>query len=996
MPATLLAGVFCIASFANAEGTGTVLTGDTNKPILSTFIPGEPVVLLFHAEGLKPDEKGLTLQLDIIDEHDQKIGAGELSVSADQNGKWEGQFKAPREKLGFYRVLAKLSNGISIEKTFTRPAGFISYCVVSDPAKRKLYPHHETFFGMSGGFSDKVNILPYLGIRWVYGGLMWSLVEKDHPGELDDLIKKYKSGKADIPDGRVVDSWKWPYFEMDGKKKPWKTYALATLSGGCPDWAAIPETKAYATAAIKPDAEKHWSDYCRKAAAFYAEIHADDPQRIYQITWEPVYPWGYKGTDEQLVRIYELAYPAIHEGDPKAIVIGPTWSGCNMEGIRAQEKLFALGLGKYLDGVSNHPYKTDDPEKSGLLESIAAFKEMVRKQCGKDLPFYGTEQGWPTDEKVANELRQARGNIRSNLIELGEGWKMNFAFYIADYPGEPGYGFYYNLTHIPHGSTKISPKPVVPAYAAMTCLLEGHKSTAKIEWLGEDTLGYAYQAYDDADNIVIALWDYSGNDKTVSVPVGVPAVTVLDWMGNPRQVMTDNGNLTVKLSEEPVYITGASKDIWGANAVRPLTLKTTRATAYPSTTYVVKGTACLPRNMAASSANASIFIDMRDASGTSLLTLTELRLSKSGSDFEIPLPIATKSMPGKRTISTMLSVDEIQVFSTGMLLEILSPVSIEDIRPVFDADGRPAGISMKVSDKRGIGAEGTMSANLQDVPESDMNASFKLSAKGNQSLELKRDGLAVDPSVSYVVECSTLLADGFVERSSQSVNFASAPRLTTEPRNGIVEASEWSRIPLMRLSGRDRVVRSPDYYDGDKDEKVSFQFAWDKDCLYLRAEVEDDAFYQPHTGFMTWKGDCIQLGIDLDADKPVEVTGNVLADTGSRRYSEIDLAQTSQGPEAFRTVSFNSQTYPVNLIAKNVLKFTISREGNKTLYQAAIPWKTLGATSAPRAGAVIGFAATFNDRDDEKQLDPSALGCFELKNPTRFGKLVLLPSMENR
>ncbi|MHB1155762.1 MAG: hypothetical protein ACYC26_02875 [Phycisphaerales bacterium] len=69
-------------------------------------------------------------------------------------------------KAGVLQGSGKLSNGVSIEKTFTRPAGFITYCVVPDPAKRKLYPESETFFGMSGGFSDKVNI--HLKIEWTY------------------------------------------------------------------------------------------------------------------------------------------------------------------------------------------------------------------------------------------------------------------------------------------------------------------------------------------------------------------------------------------------------------------------------------------------------------------------------------------------------------------------------------------------------------------------------------------------------------------------------------------------------------------------------------------------------------------------------------------------------------------------------------------------------------------------------------------------------------
>jgi len=36
-----------------------------------------------------------------------------------------------------------------------------------DPARRKLYDEMDTHFGMQGGFNRAVNIIPYLGVRWV-------------------------------------------------------------------------------------------------------------------------------------------------------------------------------------------------------------------------------------------------------------------------------------------------------------------------------------------------------------------------------------------------------------------------------------------------------------------------------------------------------------------------------------------------------------------------------------------------------------------------------------------------------------------------------------------------------------------------------------------------------------------------------------------------------------------------------------------------------------
>ncbi|MFA7174269.1 MAG: hypothetical protein WC340_12835 [Kiritimatiellia bacterium] len=35
----------------------------------------------------------------------------------------------------------------------------------------------------------------------------------------------------------------------------------------------------------------------------------------YQITVEPEISWGFKGTVDDLLRIYQIAYPALHEAD---------------------------------------------------------------------------------------------------------------------------------------------------------------------------------------------------------------------------------------------------------------------------------------------------------------------------------------------------------------------------------------------------------------------------------------------------------------------------------------------------------------------------------------------------------------------------------------------------------------------------------------------------------------------------------------------------------
>src|SRR5690606_20037455 len=107
---------------------------------------------------------------------------------------------------------------------------------------------------------------------------------------------------------------------------------------------------------------KAWDAYCREAAKAYAAMNPDREERIYQITWEPIQPWGFKGKDEDIVRIHEIAYRALHEADPKAVAAGPT-RGVDKNEVERTGAIFRRGLGRWVDAYSVHPYFAITPER---------------------------------------------------------------------------------------------------------------------------------------------------------------------------------------------------------------------------------------------------------------------------------------------------------------------------------------------------------------------------------------------------------------------------------------------------------------------------------------------------------------------------------------------------------------------------------------------------------------------------------------------------------
>ena len=113
---------------AAARGEIT-LTGDTNAPETSMFPQGAKVELFYRISGLQPDQGDLTLELNVVDEKEKSLKKFSLPVKADSEGRWSGTVKPPCERLGFYRVYTKLSNGITLPKLGSRKAGFLTYAV---------------------------------------------------------------------------------------------------------------------------------------------------------------------------------------------------------------------------------------------------------------------------------------------------------------------------------------------------------------------------------------------------------------------------------------------------------------------------------------------------------------------------------------------------------------------------------------------------------------------------------------------------------------------------------------------------------------------------------------------------------------------------------------------------------------------------------------------------------------------------------------------------
>jgi len=713
------------------------LSGDTSRPDTSTFVLGEKVQLTFQVAGLEEGQK-LTLPVRIVDEHEKEIATASLPVVGDAKGHWTGTMDAPGKKLGFYRVRAELSNGARIESLGSRAAGYLTYAVVPDPAGRKLYSEKETFFGMQGGYGPWAeDICRKLGIRWVLDdSLQWKRQEPNKAGEFD----------ADKEIAKLAPT------RYDGSK--WVTYPLPTLFGA-PEWAVDPATFAYMTGALTEEGEKAWDAYCRKAARVFSHRYPDLEQHIYQITWEPIRPWGYRGTDKQLARIYEIAHKALHEVDPKAVVAGPC-RGIKEDDVPSMRELAQAGIMPYLDAFTAHPYYPMPSEKEGMVACLRNMKRTLRELSGKDLAMYGTEQGHSTDEDPSRELNLARELMRQNLMMLGEGFRFNILFYIVDYRlgSQRGYGYYYTLLPgVPWAPGKIGPKPIAPALAAQSLLLEGHKSTGAIEWLGETAWGYAFQRGDD---VVLALWDYGEKPRKVMIPVGAESVAVYDWMGNAKATPAPGGVVPLELGPEPVYVAGVSSALWGDGA-KALRLAEGSFVSCPAQRVTIKAVVSRPKD-------GPDKAELRFEADPRLGVKPQTREITFGGaeqlcEFEVDVPATTE--PGRYTFHMLLRDGGRDLGVAGGAVETVSPVQILDILPA-EVGGQARGLALLLKDRRGSGISGTVAVELEGVAGAKASSEFRLEASKTSRVVVDLGKLDLSPARIVDVATTIKTSDGYV------------------------------------------------------------------------------------------------------------------------------------------------------------------------------------------------------------------------------------------
>ena len=212
---------------------------------------------------------------------------------------------------------------------------------------------------------------------------------------------------------------------------------------------------------------------------------------------------------------------------------------------------------------------------------------------------------------------------------------------------------------------------------------------------------------------------------------------------------------------------------------------------------------------------------------------------------------------------------------------------------------------------------------------------------------------------------ATLTVSAPANLSAQS---QSAPAVIAELVGTELRAQSALVLPLAVKSGGADFNRAPDFdlrsesdivnnnaadpttsyltWQGPQDLSARAWVGRDGEDLTMRFEVRDDAHFQPYDGRDMYKGDSVQIGLNVPEQDGFFELLVTRADGGGARKSSMKSPKGFKGGEVF-----------------NAMKVATKRQGDLTIYDVRVPLKALGLDAAALKRG-IGFSFVVNDLDE--------------------------------
>jgi len=204
-----------------------------------------------------------------------------------------------------------------------------------------------------------------------------------------------------------------------------------------------------------------------------------------------------------------------HPDIQNEIYIGPATSGIDMKFL---EETFQMGVLKYFDAVSVHPYRPGGPETA--IPQYTTLNSLIQKYApGKVMPILSGEWGWSTCHTphcwaadISEEL-QAKFLARQWLVNTYADVPISIYYDYIDDGQNPGDGesnfgtvrFQYFNQSVPH-----IPKPSYRAALALQKIFSELKIIKRVASTDDGAFVLAFSPKTSGNDVAYALWKSTG------------------------------------------------------------------------------------------------------------------------------------------------------------------------------------------------------------------------------------------------------------------------------------------------------------------------------------------------------------------------------------------------------------------------------------------------------------------------------------------------------
>ena len=668
-----------------------------------------------------------------------------------------------------------------------------------------------------------------------------------------------------------------------------------------------------------------WEGFA-KAITFAAKHYAQWVTYFEPIN-EPDANW--RGTDEELVKYHTAVADAVHAAGVPSKVVGPCLSSIDMPRLR---KLAKLGLFDHLDGVSIHAYSNDAPPEGKWLDNLLELKSFMRSLGKENMPLVISEYGWQTAPgdwaRPVDQLTQARYAARSLTLLAAE--QVDAINYFCLRYEDPRIPHVQGWSVVEHDNT---PRPAYAAIPNVSHWLAGVQGAGTVLHPVPDSFLVLFKK---GNGSVAVVWTTRG-ESTFQIPGQWRRVN--DMTG---RTVTPNEKGVIPVSESPTFIELE-------DAALP-------AVQLQSPASVIRGSEVqLNGDWSGAAVSSALSLDGNRLKATDAAAAGEyLVLARNGDGSWKAAPVnvlprfAVESASPSWPAGAAQPVVRMTVRAHGDPVSVLPTVKLNGAAPRF-------------GERVDVAADGSATV---DVPLNDLPLDRRWTGKA-------------------VVEARV---NGQVETSEAPLDLAVVPG----GHFGNDESPDWSTVPKVASAGWPSFGPGTDVKPvAPEDCSATLQWAYAPKGLHLRIDVRDDAHQQSRDPQQMWQQDSLQIGLDVDADKPWQANlNNDLVGLNGHRVFEYGVALRDGQAVTARwredIVKLAADAPPV--AAK------VTRQGDHTIYDITFPWPSLGLSGAPAAGTSIGFDLVVNDTDaptGKRHGLEMFSGINASKDPEQFGRLLL-------